>query len=58
MRGHRAGSAGERCDGKCSSVAGRGDLKRGELTVSYAEDISDEIIKKKIERAGCTLGDL
>lgn len=33
-------------------VAGRVDLKKGELTVSYAEDVSDEIIKAKIERAG------
>ena len=35
-------------------VAGKVDLKKGELTVSYAEDIDDEIIKAKIERAGYT----
>ena len=33
-------------------VAGRVDLKKGELTVSYAEDVDDEIIKTKIEKAG------
>ena len=36
-------------------VAGRVDLKKGELTVSYAEDVSDEVIKAKIERAGYTV---
>ena len=36
-------------------VAGRVDLKKGELTVSYAEDVSDEMIKAKIERAGYTV---
>lgn len=33
-------------------VAGRVNLKKGELTVSYAEDVADEIIIAKIERAG------
>ena len=33
-------------------IAGRIDLKKGELTVSYAEDVDDEIIKTKIEKAG------
>ena len=36
-------------------VAGRVDLKRGELTVSYAEDVADEKIRSKIERAGYTV---
>ena len=35
-------------------VAGRVDLKKGELTVSYAEDVDDDVIRKKIERAGYT----
>ena len=35
-------------------VAGRVDLKKGELTVSYAEDAPDDVIRKKIERAGYT----
>ena len=39
-------------------VAGRVDLKKGELTVSYAEDVYDEIIKAKIERAGYTVEQL
>ena len=38
-------------------IAGRVDLKKGELTVSYAEDVADEIIKSKIERAGYTVTD-
>lgn len=33
-------------------VAGRVNLKKGELTVSYAEDVDDEVIKAKIEKAG------
>lgn len=33
-------------------IAGKVNLKKGELTVSYAEDVDDEIIKARIERAG------
>ena len=40
-----------------NGIAGRVDLKKGELTVSYAEDVADEIIKAKIERAGYTVTD-
>ena len=40
-----------------NGVAGRVDLKKGELTVSYAEDVDDEIIKAKIERAGYAVAD-
>ncbi len=36
-------------------VAGRVDLKKGELTVFYADDVADEIIKARIERAGYTV---
>ena len=36
-------------------VAGKVNLKKGELTVSYAEDAPDEIIKAKIEKAGYTV---
>ena len=36
-------------------VAGKVCLRKGELTVSYAEDIPDEIIKSKIESAGYTV---
>lgn len=36
-------------------TAGRVDLKKGELIVSYAEDVDDEIIKKRIERVGYTV---
>lgn len=32
-------------------VAGKVDLKKGELTVSYAEDVSDEIIVARITKA-------
>ena len=43
------------CIGWFKGIAGRVDLKKGELTVSYAEDAPDEIIKAKIERAGYTV---
>lgn len=36
-------------------VAGKVDLKKGELTVSYTEDVADELIKAKIARAGYTV---
>lgn len=39
-------------------VAGRVDLKKGELTVSYAEDVDDETIKARIERAGYTVTEI
>ncbi len=36
-------------------VAGKVDLKKGEVTVSYAEDVADEVIKARIESAGYTV---
>lgn len=36
-------------------VAGKVDLKKGELTVFYAVDISDDVIKSKIIKAGYTI---
>lgn len=36
-------------------VAGSVNLKKGELTVSYAEDVEDELIKSKLERVGYTV---
>lgn len=36
-------------------VAGKVDLKKGELIVSYAEEVDDERIKARIERAGYTI---
>lgn len=33
-------------------VSGSVNLKKGILTVSYAEDVDDELIKSKIERVG------
>jgi len=36
-------------------ISGKVDLKKGELTVSYAESISDDFIKMKIEKAGYTV---
>ena len=38
--------------GDIKGVAGSVDLKKGELTVSYEEDMSDELIRSRIERAG------
>ena len=36
-------------------IAGTVDLKKGELVVSYAEDVDDAMIKARIERAGYTV---
>lgn len=36
-------------------VAGKVDLKKEELTVSYAEDVDDELIKARIKKAGYTV---
>ena len=36
-------------------IAGRVDLKKGLLTVSYAENVDDETIKAKIRKAGYTV---
>lgn len=38
--------------GDIKGVAGVVDLKKGSLTVSYEEEVSDEIIKAKLERLG------
>ena len=35
-----------------AGVAGTVDLKKGRLTVSYVEDIDDEVISSRIERVG------
>lgn len=36
-------------------VAGTVDLKKGELTVSYAENVDDQLLKSRIEKAGYTV---
>ncbi|MBQ8619564.1 MAG: heavy-metal-associated domain-containing protein [Clostridia bacterium] len=36
-------------------VAGKVNLKKGEVTVSYAEDVADDVIKARIEKAGYTV---
>ena len=36
-------------------VAGKVNLKKGEVTVSYAEDVSDKVIQSRITRAGYTV---
>lgn len=38
-----------------NGVAGRVDLKRGELTVSYAADVPDGTIAEKIKKAGYSI---
>ena len=38
-----------------SGIAGKVDLKKGELVVSYAEDVDDATVKARIERAGYTV---
>ena len=44
--------------GDMKGLAGKVNLKKGELTVSYAEDVADEQIKARIERAGYTVEQL
>lgn len=39
-------------------TAGRVNLKKGELTVSYSADIDDNIIKNRIERVGYTVSSI
>ena len=41
--------------GDIKGVAGKVDLKKGKLTVSYAQNVDDEIIKSRIQRAGYTV---
>ena len=41
--------------GDMKGLAGKVNLKKGELTVSYAEHVADEQIKARIERAGYTV---
>lgn len=38
-----------------AGIAGKVDLKKGELTVSYAEEVDDERIIARIEKAGYTV---
>ena len=38
-----------------AGIAGKVDLKKGELTVSYAEEVADERIIAGIEKAGYTV---
>jgi len=52
----------ERCKARVEEIvndivglAGSVDLKKSELTVSYAEDVEDELIKSKLERVGYTV---
>lgn len=39
-------------------IAGKVDLKKGELVVSYAEDADDADIKARIERSGYTVTEI
>lgn len=41
-----------------TGIAGKVDLKKGELTVSYAVKVDDELIKARIEKAGYTVIDM
>ncbi|MCM1192766.1 MAG: heavy-metal-associated domain-containing protein [Butyrivibrio sp.] len=52
----------EHCKGRVEEAvndikgaAGRVSLKKGELTVSYAADVPDDLIREKVERAGYRL---
>lgn len=39
-------------------IVGRVDLKKGELLVSYAAEVADEIVKSRIERVGYTVSEI
>lgn len=39
-------------------VAGKVNLKKGELTVSYAEEVDDALLKARIERVGYKVTEL
>lgn len=45
----------EEAVGDIRGTAGKVDLKKGILTVSYAEEVSDELIRERIERVGYTV---
>ena len=49
------GAIGASNMGGISVVAGRVNLKTGELTVFYAEDVPDALIKANLEKAGYTV---
>lgn len=36
-------------------ISGKVNLKKGELTVSYAEEVDDELIRNRIEKSGYTV---
>ncbi|MBQ8165318.1 MAG: heavy-metal-associated domain-containing protein [Clostridia bacterium] len=39
-------------------ISGKADLKKEELTVSYAEKVDDELIKNRLEKAGYTVTEI
>lgn len=39
-------------------IAGKVNLKRGELVVSYAENVTDDTVKARIEKAGYTVTEI
>ena len=47
----------ERIVNDIEGVAGKVNLKKGELTVSYAKDVDDALIKSSIEQAGYTVSE-
>ena len=44
--------------GDIRGVAGVVDLKKGELTVSYAQEVDDILLRSRIEKAGYTVSDI
>lgn len=44
--------------GDIRGTAGKVDLKKSILTVSYAQEVSDELIRERIERAGYSVKNL
>lgn len=39
-------------------VSGKVNLKRGELTVSYEEEVDNELIKNRIEKVGYAITEI
>lgn len=55
MHCERCSARVEEVVGDIHGVSGRVNLKKGELTVFYAEAVADEVIRSRIEKAGYTV---
>lgn len=55
MHCERCAARVEEVVGDIHGVSGKVNLKKGELTVFYAESVEDELIRTRLEKAGYTL---